>query len=113
MDWILMVASFVYAGLVVFVFGIGLAKRIEGMRKGERQPFETGSKFNLPPLKWWGKRLGLIALGYVIAIAFTWGAYTHMRDNGFWGVTDLATVFSASMSAVFTAPALLLVNSKE
>lgn len=110
MDWILMVASFIYAGLAVCGFGIGLAKRIEGMRTGERQPFETGSKFNLPPPKWWGKRLGLIFLGYAIAIGFTYGVLTHLRDTGWWEVTDIATVFSATMAAVFTAPAFLLHN---
>ncbi len=106
MDWIwlVMVVSFAYASLVVWGFGIELSGRI---RSGTAQPLETVRSRHSPSPGWWVKRLLLIFVGYAIAVGITWFAHIWARQHG-WEVANLATVFSASIAAIFVPPTFLL-----
>lgn len=108
MDLFLMVVSFLYAGLIVWIFGIRLSARIRGEVLREPQYFEKQSKLKMPPPSWWVIRVFLIALGYAAAIGLTLFVYQRVELGGYYKPTDLATLFSASMGAIFAAPSLLV-----
>ena len=107
MDWIVMVVSFLYAGVIITIFGIRLSARIKGELLREPQFFAMQSKPHMPPPSWWVIRVFLIALGYGAAIALTLFVYQRFELYGY-NATDIATLLSASMGAIFAAPSLLV-----
>lgn len=104
--WLVMGLSFAYAGLVVYAFAIELSERIRMGMQGVRQPFARSSRFNIPPPEWW-VRLCFIIAGYAFVIFITWLAHMLSRKYG-WDVATHATVFSASLSAIFIPPTFLM-----